>query len=474
MAALTLVNRGLPVTLLESGQHVPDGLLIRAMGRNVFRRRPTVETNGDVGSENGDAWFQSLVPGGLSNYWVGASPRFGPDDFVEGDRLDERYRWPLEYADLVPYYARCEHVLRVVGSPVDVPNLPAPVVLQRHELPGEWRTIASHASHMGHGLAPMPLADGPNWMLSRTGVGFNSFTHVIQPLERRANFDLRLGAHALRLEWQGDRNRVVSVLYRDRATGQDVSLPTRAVVVAAGPLASTRLLLYSTSTDFPAGLGNVEGLLGSYLHEHPQQWFPLELQDGTLPRLPQAAYLTRRRSQDSAPLLAAGYTIGFVSQQDKLWSIVPRPAERFGVLVFGTMVPRAHNQLQLDSSNVDVFGVPRLRASIRYEQDELDNLVTARQRLVEVMTCAGYPCSVPRFVDEPTPGASVHYGGTVRMHASPRYGMLDGWNRLHAVNNVVVADSSSFTTGVEKNPTLTAMALAARAVDRLADDLRSA
>jgi choline dehydrogenase-like flavoprotein len=475
MAARTLVEHGLPVTMLESGQDVPSGLLVRAMGRNVLRRRQHIEASADVSTDRSNAWYQALVPGGLSNYWVGAAPRFAPDDFCEGERLDERYRWPLSYADLQPYYDRAERVLRIVASPHDVPNLPAPVVLQSRELPGAWQAVARHAATMGHGLAPMPLADGPDWMVTRTGVGFNSYTHVVRPLQRRDNFELRLGAHVLRLEWQGDLKKVTSVLYRDRASGRDVCLPAAAVVVAGGSLASTKLLLNSDSHDFPNGLGNGEGLLGQYLHEHPQQWFQLELRDAALPRLPHAAYLTRAGvTADSPPLMAAGCTIGFASLQDKLWSIVPRPADRFGVLVFGTMVPLASNQLRVHPVNRDEFGLPQLDAQIAYAPEELHNMSVARERLANVLDAAGYPCSVPRFLPDPEPGNSVHYGGTVRMHASAKHGMLNGWNRLHAVDNVVVADASSFTTGVEKNPTLTAMALAARAADRLARDLKAA
>jgi choline dehydrogenase-like flavoprotein len=70
------------------------------------------------------------------------------------------------------------------------------------------------------------------------------------------------------------------------------------------------------------------------------------------------------------------------------------------------------------------------------------------------------------------PGSSFHYAGAVRMHSSFQFGVLDGWNRLHDVDNVAVVDASAFTTAVEKNPTLTAMALAARAADRLAHDLK--
>jgi choline dehydrogenase-like flavoprotein len=71
------------------------------------------------------------------------------------------------------------------------------------------------------------------------------------------------------------------------------------------------------------------------------------------------------------------------------------------------------------------------------------------------------------------PGASVHYGGTCRMHASPRLGVVDAWCRLHGVRNVAVADSSVFTTTPEKNPVLTAMTLAARAGDRLGSEILS-
>ena len=79
---------------------------------------------------------------------------------------------------------------------------------------------------------------------------------------------------------------------------------------------------------------------------------------------------------------------------------------------------------------------------------------------------------VPGPFHELRPGSSVHYGGSVRMHADPAFGVLDRWNRLHDVPNVAVVDSSCFTTGPEKNPTLTAMAIAVRAADRLGRDVR--
>jgi choline dehydrogenase-like flavoprotein len=69
------------------------------------------------------------------------------------------------------------------------------------------------------------------------------------------------------------------------------------------------------------------------------------------------------------------------------------------------------------------------------------------------------------------PGSAVHYAGSARMHERPEFGVVDAYNRIHGVPNVVVCDASCFTTGPEKNPTLTAMAIAARAGRRLAADV---
>lgn len=476
MAALALLRRGIPVTLLESGQAMPSGLLVRAMGKNIFRRRPFVDPlpHYVATADPQAAWFHALVPGGLSNYWTGAVPRFAPEDFCEGERLHERYRWPISYRDVAPYYDVAERILIVAGAPRDVPNLPASHVTHRSELPRPWRRIAARAEEVGQGLTPLPLADGPRWMMKRTGTSFNSFIRLMPRLQRFPHFDLRLGAHAVRLEWSGAQKRVDGVVFVDRASGVEQRLGAAAVVVAAGPLASTRLLLSSACGDFPHGLGDTEGILGRFLHDHLNPWVVIDL-DTPLPRLSHAAYLTRAPYQDSPPLLAASCTVGNASHMsmEKVLALTPLKAASFGVVIFGTMVPVSDNYVRLDPSAKDEFGVPLLDIHIRHDEAAQHAALAACDRLLTILDTAGYRGRLRNVVVKP-PGTSVHYGGTVRMHDSPRYGMLNAWNRLHAVDNVAVVDASCFTTGVEKNPTLTAMALAARAGDRLADDLKMA
>jgi choline dehydrogenase-like flavoprotein len=475
MAALSLLEQGIPVTMLESGQTFQRGLVVRMMGRNLYRRWPTgaagqrYVASGDPDTQ----WYHALTPGGLSNWWTAAVPRFAPDDFVEGARLHERYRWPISYDDLVPYYERVERLLEVVGEPRDLPNLPAPGVVHQHRLPRDWQRIAHYAESFGHGLAPVPLANGPRWMLRRTGAAFNSISRIVQKLSRHPHFQLLLGAHAVRLEWRGDRNRVDSVLFFDRATRAERRVAGAAVVVAAGPLGSTRLLLNSRSHDFPEGLGDTEGILGRFLHDHPNDWCTVEL-SRPLTRLVHAAYLTRAPHRSSVPLLAASFTFGPASPRDRIISTVtPIKAKTFGLVTFGTMVPTDRSYVRLHPEKKDELGLPQLDIHIRFDDDALRSIAAARKRMQAIMEAAGYRCTIHCTVPRLVPGSSAHYGGTVRMHSSPKHGMVDGWNRLHAVDNVAVVDASSFTTGVEKNPTLTAMALAARAAERLAHDLKT-
>jgi choline dehydrogenase-like flavoprotein len=110
---------------------------------------------------------------------------------------------------------------------------------------------------------------------------------------------------------------------------------------------------------------------------------------------------------------------------------------------------------------------------IAYDQAALDNLACSRERLRAVLADGGVAVEPGGQLAPIRPGASVHHGGTIRMHESPAYGALDGRGRLHEVPNVAVGDASAFTTGPEKNPTLTAMALAGRAATLLAADLRA-
>jgi choline dehydrogenase-like flavoprotein len=148
----------------------------------------------------------------------------------------------------------------------------------------------------------------------------------------------------------------------------------------------------------------------------------------------------------------------------------PGQTNRLGFSVFGTMVPTLEDRIAIDRSK-PVTGRSALLFSLRYPERAVRELERTRDDLMGYLERAGWAPKLSVFRVE-APGNSVHYGGTCRMHASPRFGVVDAFSRVHGVRNVVVADSAVFTTGPEKNPVLTAMALAARASDRLAQEMR--
>jgi choline dehydrogenase-like flavoprotein len=475
IAARELVRQRIPVTMLEAGTAEPGGVLVRAHGRNLFRRAPEAVSDPSAFISTGHpatSWFQHLEPGGLSNQWTGAVPRFAPADFCDGDRLHERYRWPLSYEDLVPFYEEVERLLDITASPQDVPGLPAGLVRHQRWLPRDWQSIGLIAEKHGQGLTALPLADGPDWLFVRRGTAFNSFTNIVHGLRGSPYFELRTAALALSIEWSGTRRAVEAVVYRDQLTGRSERVTAAAVVVACGTLRSTKLLLDSACPDFPEGLGNSEGLLGRYLHDHPKEWWSFET-DRPLTRLAPGGYLTRRPYESSLPLLATSWTIGNASARDKVLSLTPLKTTSVGVQVFGSMVPTEQHLVRLSPTETDANGLARLEIQIDFDRDTVQNVEKARERLLFLMDEAGYRCTLHPVVPQLLPGTAVHFGGTVRMHRSPKYGVLNEWNRPFDIPNLVVGDASCFTTNSEKNPTLTAMALSARAARRLAHDLKS-
>lgn len=475
LVAHELVRKGIPVTMLESGVKLQKGLLIRLMGKNLYRRTPDAERRLSPNSQQcpSPVWYRNLSPGGLSNQWTGAVPRFAPEDFTEGERLHEKYRWPICYEELAPYYEIVEKLLGVTGDCRDVPNLPAGKITYPQQLPRDWQQIAKVANAHGQGLTPLPMADGPPSLIVRRGAAFNSFTNLIQPLLRSPHFELLTGAHALQLEWSPSKRTVESVLYFDRREGNQKRIRGAAVVVACGPLQSAKLLFDSTCADFPDGLGNANGLLGRYLHDHACEWWAFDVEK-PLTLLSSAAYLTRQTYAASPPMMATSWTLGVTCMKDRILSRASLKGKAIGVQVFGTMIPSEKHYVKSAENHTDEFGLPLLDIHLTYEPDVVKNIEQSRQKLLNLMDAAGRCAALQPVKSQLVPGNSVHYGGTVRMHQSRKYGMADVWNRLYDVPNVLICDAGCFTTGPEKNPTLTMMAIAARAADWLAADLKTA
>jgi choline dehydrogenase-like flavoprotein len=475
-AALFLAKAGIDVTMLEAGaERASLGLTVRVKGLTLanLHKRLRKRTEGVTLTAASAEVYEELSPGGLTNHWSCAVPRFSPEDFRDAQRAGEEYTWPIGYDDLAPWYDEVEPLLHVSGGTADHPQVPAGKVRDVWRLSEDWASVAGEARGRGRSILPIPYTYGSETTVTLSGTVFNSYVRLVKPALKTGHLAVRFGAHAQRLEYAPDRKRVVAVHYRDLRTGVEERIPCAAVVVAAGAVNTARLLLESTSDLYPDGLGNTDGVLGRYLHDHPVDKMIIDLTRPMSVHPP--AYISRTSLERSEPLYAAAgaqWTGTAIRARSMLFGGPQQRLPWIGFNVFGTMPPNREHGVKIDRNKRNPDGSSAFQLHIRHPDGSDKVLTRTRDEIVDLLTSAGVGPSIRVWKVEP-PGSSVHFGGSCRMHASPRFGMLDGWSRMHRVPNVVVADSAAFTTGPEKNPVVTAMALSARASDRLARDLRA-
>ena len=491
IAAYTLCEEGIPVVMLESGSTFPRGFHLRINHREL-RRPATPPINEYVPyaefvnlKDCSTRWIKAHCLGGRSNFWSGIVLRYSEKDFYEGERLHSKYKWPISYKELEPYYEKVERIIKVRGRKKSFETLPASYVAYDRDLDLEWQEFACRCKQSGRFLTVLPDVYGPKTIVSSAGPPQNISVKIIEKMCRSKHFRLIKNAHVTRIEMDRYNAKARAVEYINNQTGDMFRYAAKAIILAAGPLSSTQILLNSKCKSFPEGLGNSHGLLGKYLHDHPLEYANIKtnflfrrLND----REKGGLYITRETYSQSQPLQTHAFLIygGVREGQLILHEGLTRNVRstqvnkylsenecNMSVCVFGTTVPRAENCVTLHPYHKDNNGLPLLQIQMKFNNSEVDNMKKAREFIPNMIAETGKVITSFSSELEP-PGTSVHYGGTVRMHHEPKYGVLDGWNRLHDIDNLLVVDASCFTTCVEKNPTLTAMAIAMRATERLA------
>jgi choline dehydrogenase-like flavoprotein len=460
------------VLVLEAGsEQARLGFTVRVRGFTVAKRRPPLHSRADLRLTGDPATtvYEELAPGGLSNHWSCAVPRFSEDDFQDAIRAGEEYAWPIGYGDLERWYDAVEPLLQIAGADHGTRQLPAGRISVTRRLGPDWDSVVTSAQEGGRSVLPMPYAYGGTSFYTPSGTSFNAYTRLIAPALRRDALKFRGDSRVVRLEWSPTERRVVAALAVD-AGGREQRIACDGVIVAAGAVNSAQILLDSTSADHPQGLGNEHGVLGRYLHDHPLGKLVIDL--GRLVSVHRPAYVTRPTLERAEPLLAAAFMqwVGTETLVRSVFRARPGHLREIGFTVFGSMVPRRDDYVARDSTRPAGPTGSKFELALRHPPEIAQLLDQARRQLLEIFERAGWEPRERVWKIE-APGTSVHYGGTCRMHASPRYGVVDAWCRIFGVPNVAVADSAVFTTTPEKNPVLTAMALAARAGDRLAREL---
>lgn len=469
-------------------------------------------------------WWRARMLGGRTNHWGRMTLRFGPDDF-RGRSLDGLGAdWPLDYAELAPWYDRVERLIGVFGAAEGIANspdspegilLPPPrprafehwmgmVMGRRHGIP----VVPAHMAILTrpHGDRPQCLFATDCMRGCAIGANFQSTTVLIPPALATGRLSIRTGMHVYAVPVDGS-GRATGVRCINRASGAVHEFKARAVVLAASSCETARILLQSRSTAFPAGLGNDQGQVGHNLMDTPS--VSVAAQVPQLENLPPFAdegvtlfhvyapwWLTDQQRAGKLGF-ARGCHIEFwggrrLPEFDDMVAIaqLARPGRGdalhaemqrlYGSIVHlsgrGEMIPNAGSRCELDPDVKDRFGLPVLRFHWAWGAEELAQMDFMRRTLADVFHDMG--ATILTDLSQPIaqvmrPGGHViHEAGTVRMAARPNDGPVDRWGRLHASANVYVADAGLFPSMPCKNPTLTIMALAWRGAHHLAESLK--
>ena len=492
IAAWSLVKAGIPVVMIESGNSFPMDPHIRFRHRELRRPlTPPIRDNAPYAEfanlADGTArWIKAPRMGGRSNFWSGIVLRYAEQDFSEGKQIHPKFRWPITYADIAPYYEKVETLIRVRGGKASFDTLPACKIARERQVGAEWRKVADECDRLGRSLTVTPDVYGSDTIISAIASPQNIAIRLISKLRRSNKFRLIPNAHVAKVQLDRHQSKASAVEYIDTKTGALHKQDAKAVVLAAGSLSSPKILLNSTCPTFPQGLGNSQGLLGRYLHDHPVEYAKIST-DFVFSRLNDrekgGLYITRQNYAQSQPLTALAFLLyggtgehqpvvlheGLTLDNPSLASAASVDKCNMSVCFFGTQIPKAENYVSLHPDQKDRYGLPLLQINTRFSDDERENMRRGRALMPKMIEAAGYRVLSFASQLEP-PGTSVHYGGTARMHHSSEYGVLDEWNRVRDIQNLLVVDASCFTTCVEKNPTLTAMALSMRAAEKLIQD----
>jgi choline dehydrogenase-like flavoprotein len=262
--------------------------------------------------------------------------------------------------------------------------------------------------------------------------------------------------------------------------------------VNAAALNTNLILLNSTSERFPNGLGNDNGLLGKYVAFHNYRARISAVYDGfpdktTEGRRPTSGYFPRfrnvyRQETDFLRGYAAGFGTGPVTPvnsegfgtelRDNLLATKQNGIWHVGSHMMGETIPKESNTVSLDPEQKDEWGIPLLRMDIDYDDNDEKMTADFLEQFTEMYEKAGFQEIRTTDVKDKAPGLDIHEMGGVRMGHDPETSLLDKWNRLHKCQNVFVTDGACMTSTATQNPSLTYMALTARAANFAVEELK--
>ncbi len=453
-------------------------------------------------------WIRGRQVGGRSIMWARQSYRLSDLDFEANARDGFGVDWPIRYRDLAPWYDRVEQFIGVSGERIGLPQLPdgqflPPMPLNcaeqsvqegikqqfgRERVLTIGRTAVLTVPHNGRAACHYC---GPCHRGCATRSYFSSLNATLPAATATGRMTLRPNSVVAEVVYDERRDRARGVRVIDAVTHETTEFEGRVIFLCASALESARILLNSKTPRFATGLANSSGQLGHNLMDHTMgggangQVAGLEEHDA-FGRRPNGIYIPRFRnvSDQHSDFLRGyafqggagrpGWTRGLAMPgfgADFKHALRTPGPWRITFYGFGECLPRPTNYVELDPDKKDKWGIPALRIHCSWSDNERkmleDMAVTAAE-----MLGAGGVTDIETFVQDNPPGLTIHETGTARMGRDPRTSVLNAYNQCHDVQNVFVTDGAAMASSANQNPSLTYMALTARACAHAVEQMK--
>ncbi|SKB96445.1 Choline dehydrogenase [Parapedobacter luteus] len=445
-------------------------------------------------------WFRGYHVGGRSLMWGRGCLRMGEVDFEANAKEGIGVDWPIRYQDIAPWYDYVERFAGISGQAEGLAQCPDGVFLPPMEMNCVEKEVKKRIEAHYNRERVLTIFRMANLTVPHNGRGkcqnrnlcargcpygayFSTQSATLPAAVATGNLTLRPFSVVSEIIYDKETKRAKGVRVIDAQTLETTEYYAKIIFLNASTLGSTYILLNSVSDAFPEGMGNGSGQLGHNLMDHhfrvgasgTFEGFEDVYYSG---RRPASVYVPRYRNfgKDKRDYLRGFGMSGSASRSGWQKNIAElsyaeeieartKPGEwRMGLAGWGETLPYYENRVWLDHAKKDKWGLPLLAIDAEFKENELKMRVDMKNDAAEMLEVAGLK-NISTYDRPSHPGACIHEMGTARMGHDPRTSVLNKWNQLHEVPNVFVTDGACMTSTGNQNPSLTYMALTARACD---------
>lgn len=453
-------------------------------------------------------WIRGYQVGGKSLTWGRSCQRWSDWDFSAPHRYGYGIDWPIRYNDIAPWYSHAEKFIGVCGNKDGVESMPDGEFLPAYEFnvvekamkEAIWKKYGRYyiAGRWAHVTEQQPVhKEQGRICVNRNacmrgcpyGGYFSSNSTTLPWAKKTGNLTIRPHSVVHSIIYDEKKGKATGVRVIDANTHQAIEFFARIIFVNASALNSNLILLNSTSSRFPNGLGNDSGVLGRYICFHNYRGGIGGSFDGYLDKYykgqrPAECVIPNFRNlkkQDTDFL--GGYVIFSGAYRETKWWSDPdgigaslkedlsEPGSwKMYMYMQGETIPKATNHVRLSTDKKDQWGIPLLITSVGYDDND-DKVVNDFLGQGQAMMEAAGGKDFQTYDSRQPPGLDIHEMGGARMGRDPATSILNQWNQVHACKNVFVTDGACMTSTGNQSPSILYMAFTARAVDHAVEEL---